>query len=249
MPATKKYNLRIVVGSADGPRSNVWRVFSKRSQVYVSYGNLGGVTKLSFHSPTICREAFTSDYGIPSGIDNRALHGWSRLATPIAGMGQGSCVLQIGFPTDYLSTALLRIEKPCEYVAAAPSGMITVLEFFFTNETESEIRRLAPGSQRIVVGYWVLPNGERFAITARHAIRQNRDIRMPASHHEESDFVFSSVDPNGTGRPIRLVFFNKPADGEALIGWEHGGYRVPKHTEIAGADTLSRNQVLATNSN
>ena len=48
VPVMKKYNLRVVIGSADGPRSNVWRVFSKRSQVYVSYGNLGGVAKLSF---------------------------------------------------------------------------------------------------------------------------------------------------------------------------------------------------------
>ena len=175
------------------------------------------------------------------------MRAWSRLVTPLAGMGQGSCVLQIGFPTDYLSTALPRIEKPCEYVVPAPSGMITVLEFFFTNETESEIRRLAPSSQRKVMKYWILPNGERFAITARHAAWQNRDIRTPASHHEESDFLFSSVDPNRTGRPVRLVVFNNPADGEALIGWEHGGYRIPKCAEIAGVDTLSRNQVLARN--
>ena len=74
---------------------------------------------------------------------------------------------------------------------------------------------------------------------------KNRDLHMPASHHESSDFLFSATDPENTGRPIRLVVFNSPADGEALIGWELGGYRVPTGTPVGDIATLQRNRVLA----
>ena len=201
---SKRYDLRIVVGTPDGSRSGMWHVFAKRGQVYVSYGTMGGVKKLSFHSQEVCRDAFTSEFGTPATLHNRATHEWLRSATPSAGGGRGACVLQVGFPTDSLSTALAPVKKACQFVPAAPAGMITVLEFFFTHEVESEIRRVAPDGNRIVVGYASLETGEGFAITARHAEWENRDLLVPASHHEDSDMFFLSSDPDHTGRPIRL---------------------------------------------
>ena len=69
---SKRYDLRIVVGTPGGSRSGMWHVFAKRGQVYVSYGTMGGVKKLSFHSQEVCRDAFTSEFGTPATLHRRS---------------------------------------------------------------------------------------------------------------------------------------------------------------------------------
>jgi hypothetical protein len=108
--------------------------------------------------------------------------------------------------------------------------MATVLEMFFTLESESDLRAASAKGNRRLICYALLPNGEAFAVTTRHATWVNEDFGMPASHHQKSDWIFSSQDAQKTSRPIRLTRWIPPKDGEALIASEFGGYAMPAGT-------------------
>jgi hypothetical protein len=222
---------RWIVGNIDGPRSNVWRLWSKGNDVYLASGGLGGVSKFSFHESGRCRIAFTKEHGTPEVLADRAINKWWRAATPVAdGNGRASCVLQVGIPTDTLSTALKRPLKRVTCIAAAPAGMATVLEMFFTLESRETLITLSPKGGRELASYAKLPSREAFAVAVRHATWDGEDFGMPASHHETRDFIFSRSDPENTGRPIRLTMNNNPKDGDSMLAWEFGGYPAPAGT-------------------
>src|SRR5271170_6283137 len=93
-------NERLMVGTPEGPRSNVWRINSRRNDVYVSTGTIGK-EKFSFHASGRCRKAF---HELPPSLRDRATVKWWRMPTPKPdGTGRASCVLQVGIPTDLLS--------------------------------------------------------------------------------------------------------------------------------------------------
>jgi hypothetical protein len=129
-----------------------------------------------------------------------------------------------------LSTALKQPLKPVSWINPAPASMATVLEMFFTRESEEDLHAAALAGNREVIAYAPLPNGEVFAVSMRHATWDGKDFGMPASHHETRDFIFSRYDPDNTGRPIRLTIHNMPKDGESIICWEFGGYPMPAGT-------------------
>lgn len=227
-----RLNVRLIVGAPNGPRSSVWRVWSQRNDVYLATLSLGGVKKFSFHESGRCRDAFTEKHGPPANLEDRATMKWWRAVTPEPdGTGRASCVLQVGIPTDMLSTALGKPLKPATWVDPAPSGMATVLEMFFTREPEASLHSalLARGIRK-VVAFTKLPNGESFGVVRRHSTWAGDQLGMPASHHEIRDFIFSKDDPNKTGLPIRMVMFLPPKDGDSIVGWEYGGYPAPAGT-------------------
>lgn len=226
-----RLNERLIIGTPTGPHSSVWRIWSRRDDVYLATGGLGGIQKFSFHRSGRCRQAFTKEHGTPAGFSDRAMIRWWRAPTPQPdGNGRGSMVLHVGVPTDTLSTGMSALRKPVTWVSPAPDGMATILEMFFTLEPREVIYRAAQSSQRSVIAYTPLPSGEAFGITMRHATWEGKDFGMPAIHHEHRDFIFTNDDPNNTGRPIRLSVFKPPNDGDAIIGWEHGGYPMPAGT-------------------
>ncbi len=55
--------LRWAVGTPDGLRSSVWRIWGNvKGDVYVAVRSLGGITKVSFHRDGKCQVGFTSEY-------------------------------------------------------------------------------------------------------------------------------------------------------------------------------------------
>ena len=243
-----RLNARIVIGRLDGPRSSVWRVWTSRDEVYVASANSGGIEKLSFHSSRICRKAFTSEHGAPAGVSDRATIKWKRDATPVAQSGKGTCVLEVGVPTDYLSMALEKPKKAVTWVEPAPPGMATVLEMFFTRKPDTMVRQVM-GDR--VVFCASLPNGETFVVSMTHARFEGEDFYVPASHHAAEHFVFVRDHDAGTGRPIRMTVFTSPKDGDRMTVWEYGGYRGPVSSELLarGIGTFNRSQVLDHSSN
>ena len=226
-----RLNERWIVGKLIGPRSAVWRLWSKGNDVYVVSGGLGGVSKFSFHESGRCRQAFTKEHGAPQALTDRAINKWWRAATPPAdGNGRGSCVLQIGVPTDTLSTVLKRPLKPVDCISPAPAGMASVIEMFFTSELRETLIAISPKGGRELISYTRLPNNDAFAVSIRHATWDGEDFGMPASHHETRDFIFSRSDPDNTGRPIRLTVNDNPKDGDCMFAWEFGGYPAPNGT-------------------
>jgi hypothetical protein len=206
---------------------------------------MGGVQKLSFHTPLTCRDAFTDEYGCPATLSNRAMHEWQRAKTPPPGNGDIAWVAKIGFPTDYLSTALdPPAKKNVTWVPAAPAGMSTVVEFLFTRDTREGFRKFAVQGGRDVLAYVPLNTGEAFGMATFFFPKKEKDFRIPASHHEKRDLIISASDPKTTGRPVRLTLHKNPKDGDCLMGWEFGGYFDDGSFQDASLATLSRTTVI-----
>jgi hypothetical protein len=238
----KRADLRIAVGSQEGARSSVWRIWSKNDQVYVSSGSMGGVEKLSFHTPLLCRKAFTKEFGTPHALTDRATMEWLRAETPAAGSGKASCVLVVGFPTNYLSTPL-QLKKQVAWIAPAPAGMTAVIELVFTRDDATTLASACQPAGRTVVSYSQLSNGEAYAILGRVDSWPGKDIRVPASHHEGRDLIISTSDPGSTSRPVRLTMYSNPKNGDALEANERGGYWLAP-PQVAHTGTFSRSTVL-----
>ncbi len=242
----RRYDARFVIGEPNGPRSCLWRIWRTNNEVYVAASNLGGIEKISFHSGGICRKAFTSERGTPSGIPDRATHKWRRLETPSAGSLKGICVLEIGVPTNYLSTSIEPLDRPVTWIQPAPKNMAVILEMLFTLEPESIVREKMELANRPIHTYTKLPNGEAFVVTSRVAEFTGENFRVPPSHHEKHNIVFSSEDPENTGRPIRITIYTNPADGDRMIAWEYGGYRASNDSilDFQKFGTFNRSVVL-----
>jgi hypothetical protein len=245
MRIPRRYDARIVVGLPKGPYSSPWSIWRTNNEIYVASSKSGGIEKLSFHSGGACRKAFTSEHGTPPQLPTRAISEWRRSDLPARGMNGGSCVFEVGIPTDYLSSVLAPQDKPIIWVEPAPSRMATVLSMFFTVEPEALMRTLISQSNRTVRVFTELPNSEAFVVTSHHATFAAENFIVPASHHENQDYVVSADDPNNTGRPARLTMFSNPKDGDALRAWEYGAYKAPKGA-VKGErfGTFDRNSVL-----
>lgn len=227
--ASKRFDIRLAVGSPTGPRSSVWAFWSRNSEVYAAYRSMGGIEKFSFHTPTLCRHAFTKEHGSPRGQSNRAMHIWHRGSTPPAGSNQVVRVLRVGISTDHLSTKLA--ETPpvgTHWINPAASGGSTVIDVFFTKDSETtlhEALRSEPTSlEHELLAYRQLPNGEAFALSTWHSERADKVFRVLAAPHDPRDLLILPLDPDDTGRPVRLTLFSNPKDGDLMNVWEMGGY-------------------------
>ena len=114
-----------------------------------------------------------------------------------------------------------------------------------TKDSEDTIRKLIGPDGREFVAYGTLPGGELICVLSCVAPDQEREFVMPSSHHESRHLVISADDPNGTGRPVRIVGHNSPKEGDTQYGWEFGGYWVTGDLEGDGRDKLNRTTVLS----
>jgi hypothetical protein len=240
-----KIEVRFAIGTPNGPRSSFWRVWSWGDDVYAATRSVAHIEKISFHASGFCRRAFTQERGTPATLTDRATIKWKRIPTPQRGEGRASLVFALTVPTDFLSTCIPPTSKPTEWITAAPAKHATIIEMFFTNETNaSVVRDFASFGERVLVRYDELPNGQSFAIATRSSRCENRELRVPASHHEQRDLLFSSEDPEDTGRPIRITMYEHPNDGDALIACELGGYYVnPEYRAGEALATLARGSI------
>lgn len=227
--ALKRFDFRMAVGAPTGPRSSIWRFWSRNDQVYVAHSGMGGVQKFSFHTPDICRLAFTKEHGSLARRENRAMHEWRRNSTPPSESKRAVRVLRVGFATDVLSTALKPSNKNVSWVKAAPAGGSTVIDLMFTRDTEEAVRAAVSIEKNIehqILTYRMLSNGEAFCVTSWFASETTEALRIPASHGHERDLIVLPTDPTLSGRPVRLTTFSNPKDGDVIRAWEFGAYWV-----------------------
>jgi hypothetical protein len=189
---------------------------------------MGGIEKFSFHTPNICRRAFTKEHGTPEMLNNRATSEWHRDPTPPVGSKRVVRVLRVGFATNLLSTALEPPKRSITWIKAAPPGGSTVLDLMFTHDCEADLFEAIAHEPvdlgHTLVAYKQLPNGEAFCVTSWHSDQADKTLRMPASHGHKHDLIVHPNDPASTGRPVRLTLFSNPTDGELINVWDLGAY-------------------------
>jgi hypothetical protein len=80
--------IRIGIGSRDGPKSGVWRIWAGKgkSDVYVAVRSYTGIFKVSLHETGECNVSMTSQFA----ERNRAR--WMAFAAASPGTATGQCV-------------------------------------------------------------------------------------------------------------------------------------------------------------
>jgi hypothetical protein len=236
--AKKRFDMRLAVGSANGPRSSEWAIWSKKSDLYIAHRSLGGFHKYSFHPPNVCRYALTKEYTNRIGRVGRNADQWLRDLAPEEGQQQVVRVMRIGFSTDYLSTSLSdSTSEKCIWIQPAPQGGSTGVDIMFTRESKENLQKQIdsePDSlDHKLIAYCKMENGEAFAVTSFHSLEGYDPIRVGAAKHDPFDILALPVDDLKTGRPIRLTLFKKPDDYHYLQVWELGCFRHAPLTEEA----------------
>jgi hypothetical protein len=198
---------------------------------------MGRIQKYSFHPPNICRSALTKEYTESEGRGDRNAIEWSRDSAPKKGSGAVVRVLRLGFPSDYLSTGLRNkpTHKECLWIKPARGAGTAFVDIMFTYEDESALRDLittdhsALNHQLLI--YQRLQNGEAFAVTCFHSDEGHEPLRLKATSHDMTDVIALPVDPDNSGRPIRLTYQGKERNRNLLPVWELGCYRHPSMTD------------------
>lgn len=244
----EEVNLRVAVGSRNGPRSSIWRAFSTKSEVYVCHSGLGGIEKFSFHSSGICRRAFTKEEGPGDGEDDRVIQKWKRL---LASTNSDLIyALAARFPTDYLSTALAPEKKKVLWVPPASAGKSTQWDFIFTQMEIPALEKLGQANGRMLISYTRLPNGEAFAVSWVHTDWiGGKDFTVPGALYDDKEFVISTDDPDRTGRPARLTMYQGlTSEQPIMLATEYGAYAMPLGTKFSKPmGKLTRTKVLKRN--
>lgn len=225
----RRFDFRFSVGSVDGPRSSIWAIWSRNSQVYAAHRSMGGVQKFSFHTPTLCLHAFTSEHGPPSGKGSRTIQKWHRGLTPPGGSNQVVRVLRVGIASDFLSTKLAeQIPKKTVWITPAPPGGTTMIDLFFTRDREATLEEAILGEpaclEHKIRAYQPLSDDEAFVVSSWHSEESVEVLRVKAAPHDLRDLLILPVDPDDTGRPVRFTLFSKPQNGDLMNVTELGGY-------------------------
>jgi hypothetical protein len=243
--STSKVNFRVAVGTPDGPRSAIWRGFSTKNEVYVCHGGVGGVEKFSLHSSGICRLAFTKEEGPAEGENDRVIARWARISAPATNSIVYGLIAR--FPTDYLSTALAPEPKKVTWIPPAQSGLVTALHFVFSRTSADMLEEMLTSSGHTLISYTVLGNGEAFIVSAAHQDWiGGEDFTIPGALDPKKEYVISTEDPDGTGRPARFTRYENPNEQwSMMIASEFGAYPVPLGTKFSKPmGTFRRDKIL-----
>jgi len=215
------------VKRSDGYVSDIWRASTTRlGDFHLGASSIAGVEEYRFNKSGLCRSAHSGAEGAPVALRDRAGFKWRRAATPPRGSGRAARVAWLAFPTDYLSRPTVVDDGEIFWIAAAPAGGATYVEFAYAAEPEQGIRGVLDVVQdRTLVRCAALPNGETLVIFCYHADWDNKDLRVPGLG-VVADVLFSADDPLASGRPLRHRFGPAPKDDEAVLLLEMGGAAV-----------------------
>jgi hypothetical protein len=218
--------LRLAIGDPENRRSNLWRIAAYKSDVYVICGG-AAPAKFSFHESGICRDAFTREFGAPPGMQDRVMARWKRADIPPPNTGKACSVLEVAFPTDFLSTGLEVASKPISskpisWLDAAAPGHSKCVELFFSSDTPDIVEALLQPAQRAAIAAFPLENRSWFYVTSHTIEFPGQEMRIPAVGNRKSDFLIKRQGVFPSSRSVRILVMNNPGDGDKMVAWEYG---------------------------
>jgi hypothetical protein len=149
--------IRVIVGTAPGPRSGLWRIFTSDDDIYVQHDGMRKDLKTSLHKSGASHHAWT-----PGGVErwkpdgDRYMMKWGEPEDFAPG---GKMLLGIVLPTDHLTVPdneppLAKREK-ITLLDPAPQGEATMLSIVLT---APGTRLMAPEKQpSSLLAQWSLP--------------------------------------------------------------------------------------------
>jgi hypothetical protein len=130
--------IRFAVGTADGPRSGVWRLWTngRKGDVYLASRHLGGTSKVSFHESGRWRNALITTPALGSsdsvvvnlqgGDDPRMAHVWDRTDNAGPGWTMGFAII-VPEPDVYGPTPATRLKNEVVYRRPPAVGSSAVM--------------------------------------------------------------------------------------------------------------------------
>jgi hypothetical protein len=161
--------LRVVVGTAPGPRSGLWRIFTSGDDIYVQHDGMRKDLKTSLHASGVGHHAWTdggAERWVPDG--DRYLMKWGEPQEFAPG---GRALLGIVLPTDHLTVPErepeLEQREKITLFDPAPPGEATMLTVVLTaNDTQLTAPEKQPSA---LLAHWPLPRRGRVWIVGTHA--------------------------------------------------------------------------------
>ncbi len=236
----KTFRLAVRSGAA---RSNVWRISTRKSEVYLTVGETKA-EKFSFHSSGICRHAFAAEFGAPSGMNDRLITRWKRAPIPPPNIQKAASVLEVAFPSDFLSTAFPEVHEEVHWLPAAPEGQSTHIEFLFSSDQPQTVQPLVELGPRELLVAFVLENGTWFYIVHFESAFKGQEMRLPNAGKRSFDLVITRRDVMNSGRPVRVLVMSNPADGDQMVAWEYGAVRADPDAAFDVDGTLSADRIF-----
>ncbi len=222
--------IRFALGTPDGPRSTVWRVWVSGDEVYIAARGIGDEMKVSLHSSGTWRYAFTEKHlarekPLIDAERDRAVDRWRRPHEFAPGWTRAFSIL---IPTSELVASSVVVEKPNDIIWLDPlpegwAARFTVL-LSAPGATGTEGRGFATAAGREndteVVTVLPLRNSERVWVVA-HAeevdagvARMIEDVRRRATALDQGGGAIAAAKADATEpTQIRMFAGGHEADG------------------------------------
>jgi hypothetical protein len=184
---------RFGIGSADGPRSAAWRLWTGKgkSDVYIAARTLVADVKVSLHESGVWRFAFTKEYWegrASTSAEDRMIERWNR-PPPINGITPAFMVVvpsgELGLPRHPLPEKAKKYTKDVTWAPPAPEGFATHITVMYTDPGGPE-----PDEHDRFVDRFRLPNGQTVSILIQeHAISEGQKQQLQAARQHMASAV------------------------------------------------------------
>lgn len=227
MPTSNRVHLRFAGGSAEGPRSSIWRLFTgkkPRSDVYLAVRDIAGAIKASLHESGQWQVSFTTQFESQlrnlsdSRLASRHIDQWTRPQDISSGL---TLAFRIIVPTSELRVMPTTPDKPTCWVPPAPTAWATEFAVLLSR---AQIKVLGwPGKRSMrtqLLAKYLLPNLETLWIVYRtHEL--GKVMRDRIAEHSAAlrkglrEWVISN--PNLAGPHARIILGGAEPDGSRFF--------------------------------
>lgn len=232
MPGVGKLNIRFAIGTAEGPRSGIWRAWttSKKSDVYIAARGFAGELKVSLHESGKCY------LGVPSeriedirDEDDRFSHFWQSRHMQRwnrANIAQQVTLgLTIIFPTSELLVDPWEVKagKEVIWIPPAPTDQAVHLYFMFSEFQfgEEEYPGMISEPKMELFARHCLPNGQNLYVVYCNSPRDENLLRedveqLLASHSHKQLDKMEEMKKTATGE-LRAIIMGRHEDGVGYL--------------------------------
>jgi hypothetical protein len=114
---------------------------------------------------------------------------------------------------------------------------------FFSADGPDVAELLIEQGKRTPLATFPLASGSWFYVTSHEIAFSGQEMCIPAAGNRKFDFVITRKDISSSGRSIRILVMNTPADGDKMVAWEYGAFRGEPGVSNSVDGTLTPRQV------
>ena len=162
-PKGKEKKVRFAIGQ-DAALSEIWTLFSRKNDVYLSCESMRGRIKLSIHGSGVCQLAFASEHSesilstprFP--LKDRTIKRWNRETTPMFGPVYLASVVFSAYKT-WDNTEAVPVHNATQLLPPPPDGFAVQVPIFLSKDDPT--LKCSPFEPHdIILAYFQIESGE-----------------------------------------------------------------------------------------